>query len=139
MIFVGIDWAEAHHDACIVDERGEVLAKQRVPDGVEGVGRLHAMIADHVEEPSDVVIGIEIDRGLLVETLVSASYEVYAINPMAASRYRDRHATSRAKSDPGDAKVLADLVAPTDTTTARSPATPKPARRSRFWLAHIRI
>ncbi|HEX9694959.1 MAG TPA: IS110 family transposase [Actinomycetota bacterium] len=110
MIFVGIDWAEAHHDACIVDEHGAVLGKQRVPDGVEGIGRLHAMIADHTEEPGQVVIGIEIDRGLLVEALAAAGYEVYAINPMAASRYRDRHATSRAKSDPGDAKVLADLV-----------------------------
>lgn len=28
----------------------------------------------------------------------------------ASARYRDRHATSGAKSDPGDAKVLADLV-----------------------------
>jgi hypothetical protein len=110
VIFVGIDWAEAHHDACIVDEQGAILGKQRVPDGVDGVGRIHAMIADHAEDPSDVVVGIEIDRGLLVEALVSAGYEVYAINPMAASRYRDRHVTSRAKSDPGDAKVLADLV-----------------------------
>lgn len=110
MIFVGIDWAEAHHDACIVDEHGVVLGKQRVPDGVEGVGQLHAMIADHAEDPSRVAIGIEIDRGLLVDALVAAGYEIYAINPMAASRYRDRHATSRAKSDPGDAKVLADLV-----------------------------
>ena len=110
MIFVGIDWAEAHHDACIVDEHGAILGKQRVPDGVDGVGRLHAMIADHAEDPSDVVIGIEIDRGLLVDALVSAGYDVYAVNPMAASRYRDRHATSRAKSDPGDAKILADLV-----------------------------
>jgi hypothetical protein len=110
VIFVGIDWAEAHHDACVVDEHGALLAKQRVPDGVDGVGRLHAMIADHAEIPAEVVIGIEIDRGLLVDALASAGYEVYAINPMASSRYRDRHATSRAKSDPGDAKVLADLV-----------------------------
>jgi len=110
VIFVGVDWAEVHHDACIVDEQGVVLGKQRVPDGVEGVGRLHAMIADHAAEQSEVVVGIEIDRGLLVDSLVSAGYEVFAINPMAASRYRDRHATSRAKSDPGDAKVLADLV-----------------------------
>ena len=42
--------------------------------------------------------------------LLAAGYEVYAINPMASARYRDRHATSGAKSDPGDAKVLADLV-----------------------------
>jgi hypothetical protein len=110
LIFVGIDWAEAHNDACIVDEHGRVLGKQRVPDGVDGLGRLHAMLAEHAQDPSDVVIGIEIDRGLLVDAMVAAGYAVYAINPMAASRYRDRHATSRAKSDPGDAKMLADLV-----------------------------
>jgi transposase len=57
-----------------------------------------------------VVVGIEVDRGLLVYSLLAAGYEVYAINPLAAVRYRDRHATSGAKSDPGDAKMLADLV-----------------------------
>ena len=57
------------------------------------------------------MVGIEIDRGLLIVTaLVGAGYLVYAVNPMATSRYRDRHATSGAKSDPGDAKILADLV-----------------------------
>ena len=110
MIFVGIDWAEAHHDVCVLDQEGRVLAKGRVPEGVQGVGRLHAMVAEHAEDPDEVVVGIELDRGLLVGALVEAGYRVYAINPFAASRYRDRHATSRAKSDPGDAKVLADLV-----------------------------
>lgn len=110
MIFVGIDWAEAHHDVCVLDHEGGILAKGRVPDGLEGVGRLHAMVAECAEEPSEVVVGIEIDRGLLVGALVAAGYRVYAINPFAVSRYRDRHATSGAKSDPGDAKVLADLV-----------------------------
>ena len=110
MIFVGIDWAEAHHDVCVLDQEGRVLAKGRVPDGVQGVGRLHAMVAEHAEDPGEVVVGIELDRGLLVGALVGAGYRVYAINPFAASRYRDRHATSGAKSDPGDAKVLADLV-----------------------------
>ena len=57
-----------------------------------------------------MVVGIEIDRGLVVWSLLAAGYEVYAINPMASARYRDRHTTSGAKSDPGDAKVLADLV-----------------------------
>lgn len=110
MIFIGVDWAEAHHDVCVLDDEGRVLTKGRVPDGVEGVGRLHAMVADHAEEPSGVVVGIELDRGLLVGALVAAGYRVYAINPFAVSRYRDRHASSKAKSDPGDAKVLADLV-----------------------------
>jgi hypothetical protein len=110
VIFVGIDWSEAHHDVCVLDGEGAVLAKGRVSDDVSGVGRLHAMVAEHAEQPSEVVVGIETDRGLLVGSLVHAGYLVFAINPLAASRYRDRHVVSRAKSDPGDAKVLADLV-----------------------------
>jgi transposase len=110
MIFVGIDWAEAHHDVCMVDESGQVLAKRRVAESLEGVSKLHALIAEHAEEPARVVVGIETDRGLLVGSMLAAGYQVFAINPLASSRYRDRHATSGAKSDPGDARVLADLV-----------------------------
>ncbi len=110
MVFVGVDWAEAHHDVCVVDEAGTVLGKRRVPDGLEGVRQIHALVAAHAEQPEQVVVGIETDRGLLVGALVAAGYQVYAINPLSASRYRERHVTSRAKSDPGDAKVLADLV-----------------------------
>ncbi|MDQ6911034.1 MAG: IS110 family transposase, partial [Actinomycetota bacterium] len=110
MIFVGVDWAEAHHDACVIDEAGTVLGRTRVPDGIEGVARLHQLIGEHADEPGEVVVGIEIDRGLLVGALVAAGHLLYAINPLAVSRYRDRHAVSGAKSDPGDAKVLADLV-----------------------------
>lgn len=71
------------------------------------------MVAEHLPadgEPTDVVVGIETDRGPWVAALLAAGYQVYAINPLSASRYRERHVTSRAKSDPGDAKVLADLV-----------------------------
>jgi transposase len=57
-----------------------------------------------------VVVGIETDRGLLVGALVAAGYQVVAVNPLAASRYRERHTISRAKSDRGDARMLADLV-----------------------------
>ena len=110
MIFVGIDWSETHHDVCVLNVEGAVLIKGRVPEGVEGLGRLHEMLAAHVEEPSAVVIGIELDRGLLVGALVAAGYAVHAVNPLSVERYRDRHRTSGAKSDPGDAKVLADLV-----------------------------
>jgi hypothetical protein len=91
-------------------EDGRVLAKLRVPDSVVGIGDLHGLIAEHAEDDEQVVVGIEIDRGLLVWSLLAAGYEVYAVNPMASARYRDRHTTSGAKSDPGDAKVLADLV-----------------------------
>ena len=110
MIFVGIDWAEVHHDICVLDTEGEVLAVRRVPDGLEGVARLHELLGEHAEEPDEVIVGIETDRGLLVGALVAAGYVVHAVNPLAASRYRERHTTSRAKSDRGDARMLADLV-----------------------------
>ena len=110
MIFVGVDWAEDHHDVCVMDPDGRVLDSRRVSDSVRGLGELHELIGAHADEPEEVVVGIEIDRGLLVAGLLGAGYEVFAVNPMASSRYRDRHAVSGAKSDPGDAKVLADLV-----------------------------
>ncbi len=110
MLFVGIDWAEKHHDVCLMDESGAILQKFRVLEGIKGIERLHAAIAEHAQEPGEVVVGIETDRGLLVGTLLASGYEIFAINPMSVDRYRDRHSTSGAKSDPGDAKVLADLV-----------------------------
>ena len=110
MIFVGIDWAEAHHDVCVLDRDGEVLASRRVPEGLEGVARLHALLGEHAEAPDEVIVGIETDRGLLVTALLATGYRVHAINPLAASRYRERHTVSRAKSDRGDARMLADLV-----------------------------
>jgi Transposase/Transposase IS116/IS110/IS902 family len=113
MLFVGDDWAEDHHDVEIVDVAGKVLVRRRLPEGVAGVEGLHALIADHLgddDEPSDVVVGIETDRGPWVQALIAAGYLVYAVNPLQAARYREHHGVSGAKSDPGDAHVLAELV-----------------------------
>ena len=110
MIYVGIDWAEAHHDVCVESEQGQMLAKARVPEGIEGVERIHELLGAHASEPGEVAIGIELDRGLLVEALIAAGYEVHVVNPLAVSRYRDRFAPAGAKSDPGDARVLAEAM-----------------------------
>ena len=110
MIFVGVDWAETHHDICVLDEAGDALARKRIPDTLLGVRALHELLGAHAEEPEEVVVGIEKDRGLIVTAMLGAHYRVYAVNPMSAARYRERHVTSGSKSDPGDAKVLADLV-----------------------------
>ena len=74
------------------------------------MARFHEMVAKHTSEAAEVVVGIETDRGLWVAALIGAGYLVYAINPKAVSRYRDRHRLGGAKSDRGDAKLLADLV-----------------------------
>jgi transposase len=109
-VFVGHDWAEAHHDVYVEARDGTRLAKSRLPEGTEGVARFHELVAPFVEDAGDVVIATETDRGLFVAALVAAGYEVLAVNPMSTSRYRERHSTSGAKSDPGDAKVLAELA-----------------------------
>ncbi len=111
-VFCGIDWAERHHDVAIVDLQGRLLAKRRVSDDVNGFSELTALFAEHSGSntfaPLD--IAIETDRGLLVAALRAAGHRVFAINPKAVSRYRDRRAVSGAKSDPGDALVLAELL-----------------------------
>jgi transposase len=109
-VFVGDDWAEAHHDVHLMGETGEKLAAKRLPEGLDGIAGLHALIAEHTTDPTEVIVGIETERGLWVQALIAAEYQVYAINPLSVSRYRDRHNVAGAKSDPGDAKLLADLV-----------------------------
>jgi hypothetical protein len=110
MIFVGVDWSEVHHDICVLDEAGAVLARKKIPDTLLGVRALHELLAPHAEEPDEVMVGIEKDRGLIVTAMLGANYHVYALNPMSVARYRERHVTSGSKSDPGDAKVIADVV-----------------------------
>ena len=113
MLFLGDDWAEAHHDIELQNGQGKVLVRRRLPEGVGGLAQLHALIADHLaetDEPGTVLVGIETDRGGWVQALVAAGYLVYPINPQQSAKYRQRHSTSGAKSDPGDAHVLAEIV-----------------------------
>jgi transposase len=113
-LFVGDDWAEAHHDVEVMDASGRRLAKARLPEGVAGMERLHAMIAEQAGDAADdeveVLVGIETDRGPWVLALVAAGYTVFAVNPLQAARYRERLGTSGAKSDAADAHMLADMV-----------------------------
>jgi hypothetical protein len=110
MLFVGDDWAQDHHDVYLMNDAGDRLASRRLPEGLAGISRLHELIAEHADDPAQVAIGIETDRGLWVDALTATAYQVFAINPLAAARYRDRHHVSGAKSDASDAKLLADLV-----------------------------
>ena len=98
VIFVGDDWAEDHHDVFVCDVEGVPISQRRFPEGVGGMACLHELVAGVVDDPVEVVVGIETDRGLWVQALIEAGYTVYAINPRAASRYRDRHTLSAARS-----------------------------------------
>ena len=113
-LFVGVDWAEDHHDVCVMDTDGQVRSKGRVSNDLVGIAKIHDLIARAIpadlDDDPEVIVGIETDRGLLVRALIAVDYRVLAVNPLAVDRYRDRVRVSGAKSDPGDAKVLADMV-----------------------------
>ena len=113
VLFIGNDWAEAHHDIEIQDSEGRVLVRRRLVEGVDGLAELHGLVAGHLgedEEPDRVLVGIETDRGPWPQALIAAGYTVYPINPRQVARYRERHSTSGGKSDPKDAHVLAEIV-----------------------------
>jgi hypothetical protein len=110
-VFCGIDWSERHHDIALVDQDGTLIAKRRIGESVEDFAELLTLLAeagDSAEEP--IPVAIETSRGLLVAALRATGRAIYAINPMAVSRYRERHCVSRKKSDHVDAMTLANIL-----------------------------
>ncbi|MFF4139580.1 IS110 family transposase [Streptomyces mirabilis] len=150
MIYCGIDWAEKTHDVALVDDDGTLLAKRHITDDAAGYKILLDLLAEHGDtEDNPIPVAIETSRGLLVAVLRTGKRQVYAINPMAAARYRDRHAVTRKKSDPGDALVLANILRtdmhahrplPQDSDLARAIAVLARAQQDAVWnrqqLAH---
>ncbi|MGV9850557.1 IS110 family transposase [Streptomyces sp. NPDC003442] len=111
MIYCGIDWAERAHDVALVDDAGALVAKRHITDDAAGYKLLLELLSEYGDtEENPIPVAIETSRGLLVAVLRTGKRKVYAINPLAAARYRDRHSVSRKKSDPGDALVLANIL-----------------------------
>jgi Transposase len=117
---------EGHHDVEVQDETGRRLGKARLPEGVAGMARLHALIVEQLGQdgtPEQVAVGIETDRGRWVAALVAAGYRVYPINPLQVARYRERHSTSGAKATPVMRTRWPAWSAPTGTSCGRRPGT----------------
>ncbi|WP_329438058.1 IS110 family transposase [Streptomyces canus] len=143
MIYCGIDWAERTHDVALVDDTGTLLAKRHVTDDATGYQVLLELLAEYRDtEENPIPVAIETSRGLLVSVLRTGTRKVFAINPMAAARYRDRHSVSRKKSDPGDALVLANILRndmhahrplPGDSDLSRAIAVLARARQDALW------
>jgi len=114
LLFIGDDWAEGHHDVVVQDEAGKTLARRRLPEGADGVARLHELVAsrfggDGEPDPAQVVVVIETDRGPWVKALAAAGYRVYPVNPRQAARHKESIANSGKKDDFFDAGCLADM------------------------------
>ncbi|RKT08497.1 transposase IS116/IS110/IS902 family protein [Streptomyces sp. 3211.6] len=143
MIYCGIDWAEKTHDVALVDDDGQLLAKRHITDDAAGYKILLDLLAEYGDtEANPIPVAIETSRGLLVAVLRTGQRKVFAINPMAAARYRDRHSVSRKKSDPGDALVLANVLGtdmhahrplPQDSDLARAVAVLARAQQDATW------
>jgi len=115
VLFVGDDWAEDHHEVEVRDVVGRRWGKVGLPEGVAGIAGLPGLIGKFADPDDEagagqVLVGIETDRGPGVAALVAAGSRVCAVTPMQVARYRQRHCTSGAPSDAGDAHALAEMV-----------------------------
>ncbi|QIZ00787.1 IS110 family transposase [Streptomyces sp. S1D4-11] len=143
MIYCGIDWAEKTHDVALVDDTGQLVAKRHITDDAAGYKVLLDLLAEYGDtKQTPIPVAIETSRGLLVAVLRTGKRQVFAINPLAAARYRDRHSVSRKKSDPGDALVLANILRtdmhahrplPNDSDLARAIAVLARAQQDATW------
>ena len=64
MLYVGIDWADDHHDGCFTDDTVTTLAQFQMAHSTEGFTALHAQTAQHQAHPATVSVALETTRGL---------------------------------------------------------------------------
>ncbi len=110
MLYVGFDWADDHHDICVMTEAEQPVATFRIEHSSEGFTQFQTKLAAAQPDPGQILIALETKHGLIVDELLRAGYQVYAINPKAVNRYKDRHVLTGAKSDQLDARAMADLL-----------------------------
>ena len=109
-VYVGIDWADDHHDIHVTDDTAKALDSFSIPHSREGMEKLAKRVDKCSPDRESVLVAVESHQGLLIYALLEAGYLVYPINPKAMDRYRDRYRMSSSKSDPKDAMVLANIL-----------------------------
>jgi transposase len=141
--YCGIDWAEGHHDVAVIDNEGTLIRKKRINEDPAGLTELLELLADVGDTDEDPIpVAIETPRGLLVAALRAAGRPVFALNPTAVARYRERYSVARAKSDHADAMILANILRvdshlhrrlPADTDLAQAVAVLARAQQDAVW------
>ncbi len=106
---VGIDWATSEHAICIIGTDGRVAERFVIDHSAAGFDRLIARLARH-GEPAGLPVAIERPDGRLVDRLLEAGHSVVAVKTTAIKAWREAEVGSGAKSDPGDAQVIADYL-----------------------------
>jgi transposase len=126
--FVGIDWASTKHDVCVLDPQGQVLARFEISHSAECLAELRRRLL-RFASAEQIAVALERPSGLLVDTLVETGFHVVPIHPNALKASRPRYSAAGAKSDPGDAYILADLLR-TDGHRFRALRAPSDATRA---------
>lgn len=108
-MLAGIDWASAEHAVCVIDTTGRVLDRFTIEHAAEGFARLIARLARHAPA-ADLPIAIERPDGRLVDRLLEAGHPIVAVKTTAIKAWREAEVGSGAKSDPGDARVIAEYL-----------------------------
>lgn len=108
-VLVGVDWGGGAHAVCVIDASGQQLDRFVVGHDRDGLAALVLRLRKH-GEPGALRIAIERPSGLLVDTLVEAGFVVVPIHPNVVKACRPRYRAVAAKSDPGDAFILADIL-----------------------------
>jgi transposase len=109
VFYTGIDWAAETHAVCVMDAAGLVVARFTIPHTAEGLDRLVRKLAG-LAEPGDMPVAIERPSGILVDALLEAGHPVVPVSPNAIKAWREGEVLSGAKSDAGDAEVIAEYL-----------------------------
>lgn len=107
MYYVGIDWADDHHDICVIDAQVNKLASKRIEHNPTGFTALSNLLKKFTTDPDELAICIETSGGLLVNFLLEAGYNIYPVNPNTLDRKRN---PAGVKTDQIDAYMLAKHV-----------------------------
>ena len=107
--FTGIDWASAEHAVCVLDAAGKITAQFTIAHSAEGIASLVRRL-DRYGDPADLPVAIERPSGRLVDLLLEAGHPVVPVSPNAIKTWREGEVLSGAKSDAGDAAVIAGYL-----------------------------
>jgi Transposase len=108
--FVGIDWGSEKHQACVLDQQGDIAGERSFPHSGVGLAELSDWILSIVGAANAVAVAIEVPHGPVVDSLIDRGFVVHTINPKQLDRLRDRFSVAGAKDDRRDGYVLADGV-----------------------------
>ena len=109
LFFTGIDWAAETHAVCVMDAGGKIAAGFTIEHSADGIATLIRRLARY-GEPAGMPVAIERPNGRLVDLLLEAGHPVVPVKPNAIKTWRDGEVLSGAKSDAGDAAVIAEYL-----------------------------